>query len=315
MNSAPAISVVMSVYNGEGYLSLAIKSVLSQTFTNFEFIIINDGSIDNSLTIIESFIDPRINLINQSNSGLSVALNNGIRASKGRYIARMDADDISNPERLQRQFVFLESNPEVVLVGSNAKIIDMYGSYVYSSNVPTDWKVIQSNFPDSSFFHSSVMFRKTVFDQTDGYFEPTSKIYSFEDSILWNKMKKFGRMENLKDELLSYRLVPNAATTKSSKVNKIITAIFYDIIKEGKLSKANENLLIKIKNTTTKEEKLYGYYFHLVKKYTWNNLQRKKIISNIINAVKIKPFRIQNYIYMAILIMPKPVIRSLRKAK
>ncbi|MGN5594074.1 glycosyltransferase [Stutzerimonas nitrititolerans] len=119
----PIISVIMSVYNSEEYLAEAIESIISQTFTDFEFILINDGSDDNSLDIIKLYMgkDGRLILINRENKGLPASLNEGIAQAKGKYIARMDADDIALPERLQAQYNFMESNPKVDVCGSFAQ--------------------------------------------------------------------------------------------------------------------------------------------------------------------------------------------------
>ena len=119
------ITVLMSVYNGEEYLRIAIDGILNQTYNDFEFIIINDGSTDQSRNIICSYTDKRIKLIdNDKNNGLIYSLNKGIENASGKYIARMDADDISLPTRLQKQFDYLESNKHFALVGSSAILID-----------------------------------------------------------------------------------------------------------------------------------------------------------------------------------------------
>src|SRR5580698_9685158 len=108
----PKVTVLMPVYNGEKYIKEALESILQQTFIDFEFLIINDGSTDNSVSIIKSFNDNRIRLIhNEKNSGLVYSLNKGIGLSNGEYIARMDCDDVSIPERLEKQVGFLNSNP------------------------------------------------------------------------------------------------------------------------------------------------------------------------------------------------------------
>jgi glycosyltransferase involved in cell wall biosynthesis len=311
----PEISVVMSVFNGEKYLKAAIDSVLNQTFKDFEFIIINDGSTDNSLKIIESYNDERIVLLNQSNTGLSIALNNGIKISKGRYIARMDADDLCHNKRLEKQIAFLNSNTEYILIGSNAKVIDMKGEYVYSSNVPLTWNEIVNRFPESSFYHSSVMYTRAAFIGSGGYMEATSKLYSFEDSILWNKMKKIGMMANLKEELIYYRLTPDASTTKSSKDNKLINEILYEIINEGSLSGRNKERLIELKKSSTKNEKLYSYHIHLAKKYLWNNFERKKAIHNITKAIITNPFYLNTYFFLILSFFPKAIIYYIYKLK
>jgi glycosyltransferase involved in cell wall biosynthesis len=242
----PAVSVVMSVYNGAQYLNEAIDSMLGQTFKNFEFIIIDDGSTDRSNEIIKAYNDSRIVLIEQDNTGLAIALNNGIRLARTNYIARMDADDIALPQRLESQIAFLHENPDLVLIGTNALVIDKIGEFVFRSNLPTEWEVIKQQFPETSFYHSSVMFKKDAFYKAGGYFEETSKLYSFEDSILWNKMKKFGKMANLSEPLIKYRLIPNAATTKSGKEGKALYEILENIIQDNKLSFEDREKLLQI---------------------------------------------------------------------
>lgn len=128
----PLISVIMPVFNGEKYLHEAIKSILSQTFDDYEFLIINDGSIDNTRNIIESYRDDRIRIIdNEINQGLASSLNKGIGLSRGVYIARMDADDVSFPERFKRQIEFLQLHPEIDLLGCRAvvfrSVVDIVG--------------------------------------------------------------------------------------------------------------------------------------------------------------------------------------------
>ncbi len=118
------VTILMPVYNGEKYLKEALESILNQTFTNFEFLIINDASTDNSKNIINSFNDHRIKLIeNKENLGLTKSLNKGISISQSEYIARMDADDISLPKRLGIQVKFMDKHPEIGAVGTWAKII------------------------------------------------------------------------------------------------------------------------------------------------------------------------------------------------
>ncbi|MGB1216791.1 MAG: glycosyltransferase family 2 protein, partial [Saprospiraceae bacterium] len=126
MTQVPIVSVIMPVYNGGTYLHTAIQSILHQKFSDFEFIIINDGSSDNSLEIIESFEDKRIKCISfEQNQGIVAALNKGVESSKGKYIARMDADDISHPERLGKQVDFLEKRTEIGIVGTGAFIFSI----------------------------------------------------------------------------------------------------------------------------------------------------------------------------------------------
>ncbi len=143
---SPIISVVMSVYNGDKYLREEIESILNQTFKDFEFIIVNDGSTDKSLEIIKSYNDPRIVIIDQENTGLAKALNNGINIAKGRYIARMDQDDISNPERFEKQIEFLENLSEYVAIGSWSNHISEHGEYLYTCKMPIDSSTLIKEF-------------------------------------------------------------------------------------------------------------------------------------------------------------------------
>ena len=159
------ISVVMSVYNGEKYLVDSVDSILNQTLFDYEVIIVNDGSTDSSLKIIKEYQkkDKRLKLINnERNIGLTKSLNKGIGISKGKYIARQDADDISLKNRLRVQYEFLELHPECVAVGSNARIVDMHNTFLYDSAQPLLWEDIKEVLPKNPFFHSSTMFRKDI---------------------------------------------------------------------------------------------------------------------------------------------------------
>jgi len=128
----PEVTVLMSVYNGEKYLREAIDSILNQTFTDFEFLIVNDGSTDRTAEILRSYDDPRIIIINnEKNIGLTKSLNIGLRMAKGEYIARMDADDVSMPERLQKQIELLNQKKNTGLVGTYYTIINEKGKVFF----------------------------------------------------------------------------------------------------------------------------------------------------------------------------------------
>ena len=128
----PSITVLMPVYNAERFLSEAIDSILHQTLTNFEFLIIDDGSTDNSLKIINSYRDQRIILVrNGTNLGITASLNKGIELAKGHLIARMDADDISYPDRLQKQYDYLNQHPDCAMVSTLARVITEDKQTVY----------------------------------------------------------------------------------------------------------------------------------------------------------------------------------------
>lgn len=199
----PEISVIMPVHNGEKYLREAIKSVLTQTFSDFELIIIDDGSTDFTADIIKSIDDNRIvYLKNNQNIGISDTLNKGILESKGKYIARMDADDISLPTRFEKQIDFLKANPEVSVLGCAVEIFgEGLKSYVRTFSESSDKIKVDMLF-STPFAHPSLMFRRDVFNQDlyDGNFN------GLEDYELWIRLSKKHNMATLSETLFKYRI-------------------------------------------------------------------------------------------------------------
>ncbi len=183
----PRISVLMSVYNGEKYLRSAIDSILNQTFSDFEFIIVNDGSTDRSAKIIESYKDPRIHVINNVvNKKLIWSLNRGIEIARGRYIARMDSDDISLPERLSIQFEYLEKHPSVGILGCQTITIDAFNNIISKSAKPLThncnrWVLLFK----PSFIHPTVVIKSSLLKNYDGY---SDNALHAEDYELWSRL-------------------------------------------------------------------------------------------------------------------------------
>jgi len=202
----PAISVVMSVYNGEKYIYDAISSIQSQSFEDFEFIIIDDGSVDKSADIIKSFNDPRIRLFHQTNQGLSVALNNGIAQARSEYIARMDADDISGESRLGIEYNFLQSNPLVGVVGTWIVIIDESGTEIGRKEEPVSVSEIARLMMTSNCInHGTAMFRKSIFEKAGGYSVNYPESVPVEDYALWLRMLNQCDVANIPEYLYFWR--------------------------------------------------------------------------------------------------------------
>jgi hypothetical protein len=206
--STPEVTVLMSVCNGSKYLGQAIESVLSQTFHNFEFLIVDDGSTDGSSRLIQSFADPRIRLVNNStNIGLTKSLNRGLRLARGSLIARHDADDISHSTRLAKQVACLDEHPEIALVGTQFRVIDELGrviqeigDYRAQSQFALEWQLLLGN----PFTHSTVMFRNDiVLNALGGYDEGFEYNQDFE---LWSRLLAQYRATNLPEALLDYRV-------------------------------------------------------------------------------------------------------------
>lgn len=204
MNEKPLISVIMPVFNEEKYLSHAISSILNQSFSDFELIIINDGSTDNSLNIMNSFSDSRIRIIDQNNQGISSCLNKGISESRGDFIARMDADDISRYDRLKIQYEFFKNHPDYGIVGSAVNVIDTdgkrWGKQTFiSSDVGIRWLCLTQ----SPFVHPSVMIRKECLVNNHLAY---SELKYVEDYDLWIKLLVHTKGFVIDQTLLDYRV-------------------------------------------------------------------------------------------------------------
>ncbi|MFH1822841.1 MAG: glycosyltransferase [Patescibacteria group bacterium] len=200
----PRITVLLPVYNGEKYIKEAMESILNQTFTNFEFLIIDDCSTDSSLKIIRSYKDPYIRIIhNETNKGLNKTLNIGLAAARGEYIARMDQDDISLPRRLEKQLAFLDTHSEIGVCGTGFGIIDQKGTLKNETHFPNrplllSWKL--------HFFcplaHPTVMMRTSLVKEIGGY---NTKARFYEDYDLWIRLNSITKLTNLDDILFLLR--------------------------------------------------------------------------------------------------------------
>ncbi len=202
--SRPSISVVMSVYNGGKYLEQAIKSVLAQTYQDFEFIIVDDASTDDFSSVLSKFDDPRIKLItNSENLGLTKSLNKAVSVARGRYIARMDADDISLPLRFERQVAFLEKTPQYALVGSSYYQIDENGKIKSIVKVLTDDQSLREGLMLQNWFgHGSVMMSKEVLLKAGGYNE---RFRFSQDYDLWLRIAENNKIANIEEPLYGWR--------------------------------------------------------------------------------------------------------------
>lgn len=214
------VSVVMSVYNGQKYLSEAIESILNQTYTNFEFIIIDDGSTDNSLEIVQKYAkeDDRIRVIvNEKNIGLAKSLNKGIALARGEYIARMDADDVSLPERFEKQVSFFKSNSNVGLLGTNIKVFSQvdHRLHTHRSYPLDDLDIRWFMFFSPPFCHPTVMFRHSLVHKVEFFY--SDHFLTAQDYELWSRLLLHTSSSNLKEALLIYRIHDNQTTESKRK--------------------------------------------------------------------------------------------------
>jgi len=214
---SPAISVVMSVYNGQFYLAEAVKSILQQRFQDFEFIIVDDGSADATREILASFKDSRIIILkNHTNIGLTASLNRALNVARGKYIARLDSDDISAPERLQRQYTYLEANQHCAALGSIAYFIDGHGRILHEGRRPLSFEeILASCFFHNPFWHSSVMFRREIALNLGGY---DTRFRRAQDYDLWLRMLADGHeLRNLPEILVYFRMHESRVTRTDSE--------------------------------------------------------------------------------------------------
>ncbi len=216
----PKVTVLMPVYNASPFLNEAIDSILQQTFADFEFLIIDDGSSDQSVSIVKRYNDPRIRLhINEKNIGISTTLNKGIELASCELIARMDADDISYPDRLQKQFDYMMAHPDCALLSTWARVITHDKKFVRLEKYRSNFYHYNLTF-ECWMYHPTVMFRRKPVVDVGMYSMPYSEDYD----LFW-KLSVNYPIYNLAEPLVDYRLSPTSLNTVTKKVE-------YDIANE-----------------------------------------------------------------------------------
>jgi len=202
----PRVTVLMPLFNAERHVGVAIGSILRQTYRDFELVVIDDGSTDRSREIARSLDDPRIRVIaNEQNIGLAPSLNRGLAVARGDLIARQDADDVSEPERLARQVAAMDAQPELALLGSQAHAVDEGGRALKPVDRPVDETSIRwYGLFDNPFVHTSVVFRRGLVWDADirGYPE----LAYAEDYALWSSVMRRHAVANLADRLVTFRV-------------------------------------------------------------------------------------------------------------
>lgn len=231
------VTVLLPVYNGEKYLSEAIESILNQTFTNFEFLIINDGSADRTEEIILGYTDPRINYVkNEQNIKLIATLNKGLALAKGKYIVRFDADDIAMPNRIEKQVAFMESNPDIGICGSGVYSMIDDRVVIYPE---TDEQIRLRMLMANPFSHPTMIIRREVIEQSGLKFEP--QYLHIEDYAFWYHMSQHCKTHNLPEPLIKYRVHENQVSSQYQEIqreqDKVVRAeIFSGLINKDKIT-------------------------------------------------------------------------------
>ncbi len=211
----PLVSVIMPAYNAERYIGLAIESILRQTYENLELIIIDDCSQDNTMNIVNQFIDSRIRIFhNKKNQGISYSRNYALEVSQGKYIAIMDDDDVSFDHRLEKQVTFLENNTDIGVVGGRVESIDENDNLISTQDfILKNPYYIKVNFLFRCIFHNSeVMFRKSIVDEYGICYR--ENCYGMEDFRFWIECSKVAKMTNLDDFMLKHRYYEGTETSR-----------------------------------------------------------------------------------------------------
>lgn len=304
----PKVTVLMPVFNAEKYIGEAVRSILLQDFDSFELLIINDGSTDNSVEVINSFHDPRIRLINQENSGVSGALNNGLIAAKGRYIARFDADDICLPGRLKTQAHFLDDHPDYFICGSDAEYIMEDGKHLFDFYcvIYEDEQIRKKLYAGCPFIHSSVMYRKDTILNAGGY---PLYAHSFEDYLLWVQLKDKGKFYNTSQQFIKVRLSTSSFTIDEKWRGKKFNKLKQQIIHKGFATEEDgKNLLAVIKKQEKGKTKPGAYYALCGKKLLVNNHQPAMARKFLRKAIACSPLRADSYLLYILSFFSKKLI-------
>jgi hypothetical protein len=215
--AVPIVSVVMSVFNGERFLEDAVESILTQSLRDFEFIVVNDGSTDHSAAILDRYqnSDARLKVCQGEHAGLIESLNRGCALAQGKYIARMDADDVAIKDRLIWQTGFMDSHPEIGVVGGAVEWIDATGKPLVIRRYPSDDEKIKTTLlqEGSAFWHPTVVLRREVFVRAGGY---RRVVVDAEDYDLWLRIADHYQLANLEKVVLKYRIHPHQVSMRKT---------------------------------------------------------------------------------------------------
>lgn len=314
------VSVVMPVYNGEKYLRQAIDSILNQSFSDFEFIIINDCSTDATEQIIKSYDDKRIVYVkNDNNIGVAESLNRGFDIAKGEYIARMDADDISLPQRFEKQIEFMDKHNEYGLCGCDIIKFDDNGNekqFIYSHS---DDEIKVDLLFDSPLPHPGIMIRRTVDETIDLHYD--REYEKAEDFELWTRMAEKVRFYNIPEFLLKYRehnlQVSNACneqqveSCKKIRYNNLIGAVGRSLANEY-IDVFNDFCNHKI-GSQYEYDRLCNCFREILNSKKYNKKVLSKQLSMIkINLAKKKLFKVHINSYMDIMMLIKVKLSELK---
>lgn len=308
----PLVSVVMSVYNEVRFLREAVNSILNQTFSNFEFIIINDGATDGSLEILKSYNDERIIIVSQENMGLTKSLNKGIKLARGIYIARMDASDISAFTRLEKQAKVLETYKDISLVATWYSIIDENGKIIVKKRIPIGMDEIEQSLKrDNPICHGSVMIRKSVLREVDLY---RPEFRYAQDYDLWLRILHKGFKFFVIPEFLYQKRIKKLSVIKRPEQKFFSVMGIRDFnqgytIEKKHSKKGNKGAEMELPSSRKKRKKrsdryIEAFYQYAIATFYWREGENSKSRSALVKALKFYPFFLRAWYRLILTFLP-----------
>lgn len=304
MSPRPIVaSVVLPMCNAERYLRLSIESILEQTFRELELVIVDDGSTDGSAAIAEEYAsrDARVRLLRLQRSGLSHALNAGVAASKGWYIARMDADDIAHPDRLRKQVAFLDATPSCVLVGTSIEVIDAVDGSLGTRYFAEDHEEIVEEMLHGTFAisHPTVLMRRAAFDAAGGY---DQAMYPSDDFALWLEMSKSGRLANLREPLLRYRRHEQAVSVLNRPLHHELTI---RIVNAARIERGLAPLRSRVPSSPASVD---AWYHFDCARFALTGGTRRDAVRHLFKTLAIAPLWLEVYAVLFACLLPRPLL-------
>ncbi len=313
---APFFTVLMPAYNAAPFLREAVDSVLAQTFIHFELLIINDGSTDETGTILASYADPRIRVFRQENAGVTGALNAGLKLATGTYIARFDADDICYPHRLQVQHDYLIAHPDCVLLGSASDYIDEEGNdlFEWQPDAYDHAGLAKAILHTSPFDHPTIVYPRLLALELGGY--PAGAIH-FEDHLFWTRFFSRGTVANLPQPLIKHRFNAQSVTIDERWRGPQFREIKYRSVQAGSVSPADAEALKRLLKTQDLHHyKKAAYHAMMGKKYLWNRPNPAKARAHLRQAMGFIPTKPELYALWILSFLPHSWTKALyRKLK
>ncbi len=303
----PVVSIVMPVFNAERYLAEALDSVLAQTLSDFELVVVDDGSTDSSPTLLGGYAgrDARVRVIRQPNAGGTRAMQRGVDAARGRYLARFDADDRMMPDRLTVQARYLDAHADVVAAGSWVRLIDAKGRFLTVSQPPTDNATIQSHLVrgHTAMYHPSVMIRAEVMQRVGGY---DMHFGLAQDLDLFLRLGEVGPLANIKQALLEYRL--HAGSVSEQKTERQRGFVKDAVERAWQRRGVQDGVLEHVSNWRPGKDRHSRSSFAC--KYGWwafNSGERATAVSYGLDAVRATPLRAEPWKLLVASLVKTPV--------